>query len=357
MPGMLRAAGAASIAITLALSAGPASAKTITLTVVAFAPPTVTNVRITKDKWIPYVNEQLAKSGKDFKIEWKQAYSGSLAGAKEVLDTVGENIAQVGVILKNFEPSKLPLEQYFYMAPFNSATIPQMIEIDKEMREKIPQMNQAYLAHGQVFLGSAASASSDMFTTFPLNKVSDLKGRKIGASGAMGDYLRGTGAVVVTSSMTSSYTSIRNGVYDGYPLSIPLAGAFRTYQAAKHYTKVDFGVAATSALTVNRKTWDNLPNFVKKIFEDATAKWWVWQEKWDETKEAAVIKKMKAESVTFSTLPEAQRELWAREMPNIAKEWAASLDKKGLPGTKMLDTYMDLLRAHHIAVARQWDKE
>lgn len=353
----LRTALPVSLAAALALFAAPATAKTITLTVVAFAPPTVTNVRMTKDKWIPYINEALAKSGKDFKINWKQAYSGTLAGRTEVLDTVGEGIAQVGVILKNFEASKLPLSQYFYMAPFNSATIPQMMEIDKEMRQKIPQMNQQYLAHNQVFLGSAASASSQLFTTFPVRKVADLKGHKIGASGAMGQYLQGTGAVVVTSSMTSSYTSIRNGVYQGYPISIPLAGAFRTYQAAKYLTKVDFGVAATSGLTVNKKTWDSLPSFVKKIFEDATAKWWVWQMNWDEHREAAVIKKMKASGVKFSTLSEAQRKLWAHEMPNIAKEWAASLDKKGLPGTKMLDTYMNLLRAHHIAVARQWDKD
>ncbi len=346
-----------SAAVALTLGAGSASAKTITLTVVAFAPPTVTNVRMTQDKWIPYINEALAKSGKDFKINWKQAYGGSLAGAKEVLDTVGENIAQVGVILKNFEPSKLPLEQYFYMAPFNNATIPQIIEIDKEMREKIPQMNEAYLAHNQVFLGSAASASADLFTTFPFHKVADLKGHKIGASGAMGDYLRGTGAVVVTSSMTSSYTSIRNGVYEGYPLSVSLAGAFRTYQAAKYCSEVGFGVTATSALTVNKKTWDSFPDFVKKIFEDATSKWWLWQMQWDEARRAAFVKKMKADGVKFSVLPESQRELWAKDMPNIAKQWAASLDKQGLPGTKVLDTYMDLLRAHHITIARNWDKD
>jgi len=346
----------APLAAALALLAGPAPAKTVTLTVVAFAPPTVTNVRETKEMWIPYVDEQLAKSGQDFHVEWKQAYAGSLAGAKEVLDTVGQNIAQVGVILKNFEESKLPLEQYFYVTPFNNTTIPQMMEIDKELREKIPQMNQAYLDHGQVFLASAAAETTDLFTTFAIKTVDDLKGHKIGASGAMGEYLRGTGAVLVTSSMTDSYTSIRNGVYDGYPIGVSLAGPFRTYQAAKFYTPVDFGVSATSALTVNKQTWDGLPDFVKKIFADGAAKWWKWQDDYDVPRRAALVEKMKKEGVTFGTFSDDQRERWAKMMPNIATEWAASLDKRGLPGTKVLDTYMELLRAHHIKLARQWDK-
>ena len=61
---------------------------------------------------------------------------------------------------------------------------PSLVEIDNEMRAKLPQMNKAYLDHNHVFLGSGATESTDIFTTFPLKKVEDLKGHKIGASGA-----------------------------------------------------------------------------------------------------------------------------------------------------------------------------
>jgi TRAP-type C4-dicarboxylate transport system substrate-binding protein len=344
-------------ALAAALVAGPAAAETMKITVVAAAPPQVTNVKVTKENWIPYINEALKKSGKDFQIEWKEAYGGSLATFNEVFEAVEEGIGQVGMILKNFEESKLPLDQYFYMVPFNRTTIPQMVAIDKEMHKKIPEMNKAYLDHNQVFLGSGATESTDIFTTFPLKTVEDLKGHKIGASGAMGHYLRGTGAVVVTSSMLDSYTSIRNGVYEGYPISISLAGAYRTYQAAKNYTEVHFGVTATSGLSVNKKTWDALPDFAKAIFKDASAKWAGWQEEVDAQRRAGYIKAMKEQGVTFSEMPASERQKWAKLMPNIAKEWAESLDKKGQPGTLVLNTYMDLLRGKHIEMARQWDKD
>ena len=44
-------------------------------------------------------------------------------------------------------------------------------------------------------------------------------------------------------------------------------------------------------------------------------------------------------------------------MPNIAKEWAATLDKEGLPGSKVLTAYMDGVRESGQPVVRQWDKE
>jgi hypothetical protein len=44
-------------------------------------------------------------------------------------------------------------------------------------------------------------------------------------------------------------------------------------------------------------------------------------------------------------------------MPNIAKDWASGLDKKGLPGTKMLTAYMNKMRAANQPIIRQWDKE
>ena len=51
------------------------------------------------------------------------------------------------------------------------------------------------------------------------------------------------------------------------------------------------------------------------------------------------------------------RAAWAKSMPNIGKDWAAKLDKEGLPGTKLLGSYMDKMRAANQPIIHQWDKE
>ena len=357
MMGINRIVGVAAAVLAVAAVGQPGHAKTIRMVAVGGAPPIVTYVKVTKEFFIPEVNRRLKASGKDFTIEWTQAYSQSLAKFTEVLETVEEGIAQLGLVLKNFEPSSLPLEQAYYMAPFAKHTPEQMVEIDWNVRRKVPQMNQAFLKHNQVFLTSAATNTMQLFTKFPVKRVDDLKGRKMGASGSMGHWLRGTGAVVVNANMAASYTDIKNGLYDGYPISVFLAFPYRTYEAARYMTKVHFGVSATSVLTVNRDTWDSFPAHVKKIFRDVAGEWPVQQRKVDKAKLAKFLSIMGKKGVKFSEFPAAERRRWAMTMPNIAKEWADSLERKGLPGRAVLKAFMDELRSAKVEIARHWDRE
>ncbi len=255
------------------LAGGPASAKTIKLTVVGGPPVIVTPVAIAKKVVLPAIDKALAASGKDLKIEWKQAYGQSLAKFTEVLETVEEGIAHVGILLRNFEEAKLPLEAYATVMPFGIWDAKTHMEVEAILRAKVPEMDKTYHKYNQVYLTSGPSSSMQMFTTFPITKYDDLKNRKMGASGALGQLLRGTGATVVTASMAQSYTDIKNGLYDGYPIHIGLAFPYQTYKAAKFYSEINFGTNAIPGMSVNKKTWDGFPAFLRKIFRDAMAKY------------------------------------------------------------------------------------
>ena len=52
-----------------------------------------------------------------------------------------------------------------------------------------------------------------------------------------------------------------------------------------------------------------------------------------------------------------QRLKWANSMPNVAKDWAASLEAKGLPGNAVLKSYMATMRASKQPILRHWDRE
>jgi TRAP-type C4-dicarboxylate transport system substrate-binding protein len=339
------------------LAGGSADAATVKMTVVAAAPANVSNVKAMKEVFLPEVNKRLAASGKDYKIEWTEAYAQSLAGFNDVFEAVEEGIGNMGVILKNFEEAKLPLEQAGYMIPFHDATPAQMVAIDGAMRKRLAALNEQYAKHKQVFLQSSAAPGMDLFTTFPVKGVDDVKGRKLGASGAMGFYLRNTGAVVVNSSMLDSYTSIKNGVYDGYPISVGLAFPYRTYQAAKHRLEINFGTTATSAVSVNTDAWKKLPDFAHAIFREAALEWSKGIEKIDTERDANFVAQMAKQGVVVTEISSEERRKWAMTLPNIAREWAQTQEERGLPGKKVLSTLMDELRARKITMAREWDRE
>ena len=51
-----------------------------------------------------------------------------------------------------------------------------------------------------------------------------------------------------------------------------------------------------------------------------------------------------------------ERLRWVTAMPNDAMEWAARQDKKGLPDTKVMTSYLAELRRLNVVMLREWDK-
>ncbi len=343
--------------VALAAMATVGQAKTIKLTVVGAPPPIVTPVQVTKTYFVPEVDKRLAASGKDFKIEWTQAYSFTLAGFHEVLEAVEEGIADVGVQIHVFEESKLPLENISTYVPFGTADIHALTRIMRDVRKTVPEMDDTWTNLNQVYLGTGVNDTIHMMTKFPVRRYEDLKGHKLGASGTMGNYLLNTGAVVVSSSMNQAYLHIKNGLYDGYPISWGLGFAYKVYQSAPYLTKVNIGAIAATGLSVNTDSWKKLPGWVQTIFREVAVSWQ------DRHASVSLGKSKKFESIMVkagakvSEFPMEERRRWAHALPNVAKQWADRLEKKGLPARRVLAAYMGGLRAVKAEIVRDWDKE
>lgn len=335
----------------------PVSAKTVKLVVVGAPPPLVANVKLTKEYFVPEVTKRLAATGKDFKIEWRQAYAQTLAKFTEVFETVAEGIAHVGVQIPPFEASKLPLEQYSTQIPFGVTDSRVLTNIDAVIHAKVPEIMSAWTDNNQIHLGGAAPDCWQIVTRDPLTKVADMKGLKIGTAGPAGEWLRGTGAVRVNTSLASAYTDIRNGVYDGALSSHSLTFPFKVYEAAKYITDVGFSCTIATALSVNLDTWRALPDFARKIFSDVAKEWTIRYTKLTAQQAALFVKLMGKKGAQFSTFPAAEREKWIAGLPNIPKRWIGLMAKRNLPGDKVVSIYMDEARARGTKFVRQWDKE
>jgi TRAP-type C4-dicarboxylate transport system substrate-binding protein len=342
-------------ACALMFGAEASAQQTIRLTVAAGSPVTVTPAKMTKEVFIPEVNKRLAASNQKIKIEWTEAYNQTLAKFTEVFEAVEEGVAHVGVLLTNFEESKLPLEQYASSMPFGISDTEAMAKADRAIRAKVPEMDAHFTKYNQVVLAHSAGESQQMFTKFPLTKLEDFKGHKIGGSGALGLVIRGTDAVLVTASMASSYTDIANGLYEGYVINESLAQPYKTYQAAQYFTRTDFGCSVVGALTVNKKTWDGFPAAVKEAFHQAAQAWADTYLKYEKGKIVEARAIMAKEGVKSSVLPPEERARWAKQLPNLAQEWADAVEKQGLPARRIMTAYMDEIRAIGKPV-REWDK-
>ena len=344
---------AAAFAAAIAL---PAGAEEIKLTAISGHPPVTLGVSHLRDFYIPEVNKRLAAAGKH-KIAWTEAYGGSVAKPAAVLEAIEKGIGDVGYMPALFEADKLPLDQITYVTPFGTSDLPKLIGVVRELRARIPEMNQAYLKHKLVFLAGVGVDDYHLVTKFPVASRADLDGKKLGVAGLSSNWIKGTGAVPVAGALTEYYNSMQTGVIDGIITFESALKGYKYYEVAPYVTKVSFGAQYASAVVMNKPRWDRLPADVREVFTAVGKEYEAKVNLAYRTAGEESLKIAVAGGAKISELPEAERRKLAAGLPNVALDWAKAIDAKGQPGTKTLSTYMELSRKAGIKHAREWDKE
>jgi len=355
-------AGAALLGMS-AVPLSPAIAQQeINLTVAAGQPTRAMRpLAMVETYFVPEVDKRMAAAGLDkkYKINWKQAYAGSLLKPTFVLQGVSDGIADIGFEPTIFHPDKLPLEQISFATPFVTSDVVQVGKVIDKLHATIPEYKAQYDKFGVVRLGGSSFDSYELFSTFPVKKFDDIKGKKLATAGAALQWIRGTGATPVDSNMTLYYNNAKTGVIDGF-IIFPSANPGMKYsEAAPYVTKVGFGAQYAAALIINKGVYDKLPAEVRKILHEVAAD---WTKVADTTQQEAGDSAFDNAPKDFSgaqkfVLPREEQTKWANAMPNIAKEWADRLDKQGQPGTKALSAYMDEMRKAGAKPVRDWDKQ
>lgn len=356
-------AGAAVAAAAFALSANTATAETsIKLTIASSHPTTLPWVGLMSSLFVPEVNKRVAALNKGYKIEWREAYGGQLYKMNATLTSVGQGVTDIGWVFHQLEAARMPLAQFGTVTPFTTEDVRIILDVANEMNETIPALRNEWEKNNAVFLGATGVDTYHLFTKAPVGTYDDLKGRKISAPGAIGMWLKGSGAVPVDGSLTSYYTDIQTGVSDG-TLSIS-TGILpnKIYEVAPNITTVNIGALYIGGMAINKDTWKSLPTEIQAIMKDVGKEYSrVLGETLMQRYEGA-LKKMGEDGVRqtppvkIAALPEAERTKWISTMPNLASDWVKSNQSRG-PAKEIVKAYMDALRKRGVKPARAWDKE
>lgn len=343
--------------VTLLALAGlgaPAQAQqTIRLTAAAGHPPVFLWVKLIDEYFIPEVDKRLAAGGKH-KIEWTKAWGGTLIKLGSESKGIADGVADFGFVGTIFEAPKFPMQNVSYFSPFGSEDITVVTQVVNDMQKSIPAMGDAWTKNGLVYLGGAALDGYHIWTSFPIQSVDDLKGKKITAPGPAANWIRGTGAVAVAGNLNTYYEDIKSGVSNGVITFATGAWGAKVHEVAPYITKVNFGSQYAGGLAMNKGRFDRLPAEVKTVFRDVAAE---YQKRFAaaQTETAnALMKRMQDAGAKIVELPAAERKRWADTLPPIAKTWAADLQAKGMPGDQVLHGFMDGLKKAGAQPARDW---
>ncbi len=349
---------ACALATAVAAFLQPAWAtETFNLTAVDGYPPRALQVKTFIDFFIPQVDQRLATSGQ-YKINWNKAFAGQIVKVKHVITGMQKGLGDIGVVTSVFHQDKVPMQAIAYVTPFVTADPVLLSRTVDELAEEFPEMKQAWLKYNQVLLTSFSVIDSyQMFFREKVTRLEDFKGLKIAGAGINMRYLTGSGATPVVGSMVHYYNKFKTRAIDGSMLWTEAAVAFKLVEGAKFMLKADIGTANSKALTMNLDAYNRLPKPVREVIHAVARDYRDHTAQQALNNAAKAYENYQAKGGEIIQMSEDARVNWATSMPNIAKDWAAGLDKKGLPGTKLLRAYMDKMRAANQPILRHWDRE
>lgn len=346
----------AGFGLALGMMAGPAlAAETIKTVVIDGYPARAMWVQEFSNFFIPEVDKRLAETG-NYEIDWQESYGGTIVKPKGVLEGIKLGLGDIGIVTTIFHNSKLPSQALSAATPFVSSDARAVTKAVDEIAKEFPAMQAEFDEQNQVYL--ATGVVLDTYQIFSKEKVealSDLEGDKVAGAGMNLRYLEGIeGAAGVRGGLTDFYNMLQTGLVDHAMLWPEAAKTFKIAEVGPFMLAADFGAVNSKTVTANKDYWESLPGEVQDVLTEVAVLYrdhvaTIAMERAEESREAYV-----AAGGTITELSDEQRAAWAEAMPNIAQEWAKTLDDAGQPGTEMLEAYMAKLKEAGFEPVRDW---
>ena len=109
----------------------------------------------------------------------------------------------------------------------------------------------------------------NVFTTFPVNKLEDLAGKKIRTTPSYEPIMKGLGVATVSMPMGELYTSLETGVVEGACLPAMGNVDFGLHEILKYQLYPNFWTVSSHFTFVNAEWLDNLPEFARNVVTES----------------------------------------------------------------------------------------
>ena len=315
-----------------------------------------------KSHFMAETDRLLAEKGK-YKINWNEAFGGSLYKANATLTSVEEGVTDVGWVFSFLEGAKLPLSQASTYAPFATGNPPVQLKVMWDLMESDEAFKKEWEQYNLKVLGLTGTDGYDVYSKKPITRhCRSQRHEAVGAGRARPMAARhgGQRRRRLAADLLHRHPDrrVRRGALAGARRAAGQdlrGGALHHAGAHRHrllrrrrHQQGQLGRPARGRAAGD----DRRPASSTRI---AHAKDLL------ERHEAAFPKMVELGAgqnppVTISEMPAADRQKWVDGLPDLAGEWAADAESRGLPGKAFMKAYMDGLRAAGEKPARDWDK-
>lgn len=333
-------AGAALGAVVTLGLLGPALAQEkMTLRAADHYAPTALTPKYTVRYFMDYVEERAGD-----RIEFEYYPAEQLGKARDMLALTQQGVVDIGFIAAAYVSDKMPLSAVAEL-PGTYATSCEGVEAYWQMATEGILAEREFETNGIRPLLAFMLPPYQILTKKPVETIGDLSGLKLRSGGTAQDItIEALGAVPVRMGGAEVHEALTRGTLDGAVFPLQSAIDFGLIETLKA-TTVDEnfgGFATTYAMSIDK--WEALPDDLKELFVEAGhATVQHACERLDADNSGPAVDRMKEEGVAVTPLgPEASAEIRER-LSDVHQEWAEGLDARGLPGTEVLEAFLEAL--------------
>ncbi|HPW70122.1 MAG TPA: TRAP transporter substrate-binding protein DctP [Deltaproteobacteria bacterium] len=213
------------------------------------------------------------------RLQIKMYWGGDLVATPDILDSVRMGVIEMGLASSYTYQGVIPVAAVEYGLPFGIRTPNELYNFmyGKELPNifggwrAIDLLREEYKKQGVYLLTTGVDCwpGSFMFKN-PINKLEDIKGKKVRASGLMMDWIEKFGGNGVFIPGEETYTSLQTGALDGVSWGSAIAMySVKFHEVAKNFLWPPINPINCANVIVNERAWNSLPDDLKVCLEQA----------------------------------------------------------------------------------------
>jgi TRAP-type C4-dicarboxylate transport system substrate-binding protein len=258
----------------------------------------------------------------------------------QTYDSVVKGIADIGLSIFGYTMGKFPMMHAIDLPlGYKSGYVATKLinaYYNKFKPKELDEVKVMYLhAHGPGFVN----------TKKPVNKLEDMKGLKLRATGQTAQLVKALGGAPVGMPITESYDALSKGVVDGILCPFDGLKVWKLDEVVASTTR-DFGCAYSSGFFVvmNKEKWNSIPPDAQAAIEKLNQEYIEKQGKlWDEIDEEGYnLTKQRGNKVI--DLPPEEMARWVKAARPVIDDYIKVLKNKGLPGEEAIGFMQDYLK-------------
>lgn len=269
-----------------------------------------------------------------------------LGKAKDILSLTLSGVADIGYVAPSFVSDKLPLGVVAELPEAFKTACEGTTAFWKIAREGGALDKAEFAPNGVKALFVLVLAPYQLYVTRgEITTVAALAGKKIRTTGGAKELaLRKLGTVPVQIPSPEVREAAARGTIDGFlfPLS-SLMPYDIARQASAGTIGENFGSFVVTYM-ISRRKWSTLPEDVRKAMEEVGDR--ITRAGCEATDriETEDAPKVQAAGLKLTSLPPSEHDKVVAALAEVSADWATSLDRRGKPGTAILDAFRNALK-------------